>query len=1245
MKRRLHIWKALASFFVMLQVFISAMIPLQAGVRVEMASSGIRIMADSFEGGTLMMKTYNGLPAYCIEPRVDFSKEDVYDVSYFEQYQNLSASQREHIAEFSYFGYGYDGHSSPKDYAASQYLIWLEIDDTFVRNVTYYDEASGSQMTSDVEASIQRILSDVNEYQKETVFNVSGAVNEKNIKGSYYGTGTAGTDFFFDDISGALCHMKLAQNDFGDALAWSNNHVSIHLSSATAGEKRAKFISNTLSIGDRPLLLSDASGQFQKFFVRGDISRTALIQLHTLFTADLSKTDPEGRRIAGASFQLYDKTADAVIDTWISEQEAHHISGLEGDHVYVLSEEGAPVGYYYGNEISFQPERQTDISLADRPIRCSILKADENGLPVSGAQLQLIDQTDGRSLTFISTQDPYECGSFLKADHSYAVKELQAPIGCYAVQDIEFSVTHNDERPIQIIMKDPHINYEIIKKDEAGKPVKGASLSLYDVSSKEKELLKTWITGIEPMTIGDLLKAGHSYSIVENDAASKYFLAVDQNFTVSQYAEETERHEITVIDDHIRYVLQKVDENGKAVKDARLLITDITDPLDADRVVLDWHSTEEPLTINMFERGHTYRLQEIEGPDGYYLAADQIFTVPDHGDANPIVITCEDDHIVYSFLKTDTAGEPIENAELKIYEKTEQGEKEIRSFLSKKNAELIYGLKRNTDYVLKETKAPLGFYAASEIPFHTDEQGTAAPIAVVMEDQKIQAVLVKNDPAGRRVAGAVLEVKDHNTGQQIGTFQTSADADIEIGSLLQADHTYDVQEIAAPNGYYKAEAQVFTASSSEPSAIRIVMEDALIHASVKKTDLLGQTVPGAHLSLIHAEEILDQWISEDVPHDISSYLHAGEKYEIREDQPPQGYYAAEPIPFTISDTAAEETEISVKDMPIQYEILKTDEQGTPVPGVMLRLSDVTVPETQLIREWTTAETSEKFGRELCAGHQYLLEETALAAGYQEAESLRFTVSEKGIPQAVTVRMIDETNDISFLKTDEAGNPLADAEIEIQDKDGNVITSFLSDGTLKGITLDRMGKKISSYLIGGETYILHEKKAPFGYDLCADQIFQMTGTLAQPQVISLLDRPKAVYLQIDKRSADGSMPYLADCEITVYHAGTDEPALDLNGDKAQQLTAEKGIVSFRLPYTSDGYYVKETKAPDGYAIDPKEIPLSNDQEEFFHQESPQEIHVFDHKNVDTGTDLPYHAVMALLCAFGCLCFMKYPHEKA
>ena len=96
----------------------------------------------------------------------------------------------------------------------------------------------------------------------------------------------------------------------------------------------------------------------------------------------------------------------------------------------------------------------------------------------------------------------------------------------------------------------------------------------------------------------------HAYCVSEDDASTKYFLAVDEHFQVAEIPDEEEEHNIVVTDNHIQYQLAKVDENGTPVKDARLLITDVTDTLDQERTVLDWRSTEEPLIINLFERGH-----------------------------------------------------------------------------------------------------------------------------------------------------------------------------------------------------------------------------------------------------------------------------------------------------------------------------------------------------------------------------------------------------------------------------------------------------------------------------------------------------------------------------------------------------------------------------------------------------------------------------------------------------------------
>lgn len=1233
------------TIFVIIQMFVSLMIPVHAA-SVTMDLSGITIMADSFPGGHLMMKTYQGLPAYCVLPRVEYTTDDVYDVDDFETYDRLSAITREHIAEYSYFGYGYSNRTDVNYFAATQYLIWLEIDETFVVNVRYYDENTGEDITSAVEQCVEEIVSSVVEYQKETDFTLSGALSSAHLGNTYYGSGESGDTFIFDDTAGALHQMVLTQNDFGNALSFQEDKVTITLSPSTSGDCQAKFRSNTETIGERPLALVDSNGVYQSFFVRGDITKTAMIQLHTSFASDFNKLDNDGNVVSGAAMKLYDKTSQQVIEQWVSSESAHHVSGLEGNHSYILSEEDTPLGYYYGSEKTFHPLQSTSSNIIDEKIHCQLLKVNTDGKPVENAVLQIVDNQDGRSMQVTTRKEPLDCGSFLKAGHSYTVKELQAPVGYYYAQDITFTVSKEPSETIQISIKDEPIQYEITKKDENGKSVKGASLSLFDVNGNEKQLIQTWITGIEPIEIGNFLQAGHSYCVAENDASTKYFLAVDQNFMVSKYAENQESHVITITDNHIHYVLQKVDENGKAVKDARLVVTDITDPLDADRVVLDWRSTEEPLIVNLFERGHTYLLKEIESPDGYYQAEEQVFVVPTYGSAEPIVITCEDAHIVYRFNKVDVDGNAVMGAELKLFEKTTTGEVEIKTFTSGEEATTVYGLMNNRDYVLRETMTPDGYYTAKDILFHVNQTGTSEPITISMVDRQIEASIRKVNTKGKLVAGAVLSLKDETSGEHIMDFTTDDEQDMIIGHLLKEGHTYSVEEIEAPNGYYFTKRQLFTVQEGNDIAIEVVMVDENIEKNVQKQDLQGNALVGATLALVHDNEELVRWISDGNAYDLSSYLHAGWTYEIVEIESPQGFYVTSPITFSVAIEAPEKNEdVIVKNIPINYEIIKTDEKGNPISGVQLKLTDITNEDVEVIAQWTTEEEAKKFSSELIADHQYLLEETAIIAGFHEAASMTFQINKQGMPQTMTIHMIDETNDLSIIKTDEKGFPLAGAEIEIQDSEGNVITSFLSDDSLDGVSLNREGKKLSSYLLSGKTYILHEKKAPFGYEVCTDQTFVMNGTTSSPQLISLMDQPKTMYVRVDKRSAEGNMPFLEGCEVAIFNVATDEPVLSIRGEQAIALTGDDGRIDFELPYTSDGYYVKETKAPQGFMIDDSHKNLVNDQEDFFHDTTPQEVHIVDEKTVDTSTELPYHAIMALLCVMGCFYLMQLPHDKA
>lgn len=1139
---------------ILLQTAVSCVLPVHAAVKYDMVLSGIYMKGDYFTGANFKVKTYQGNAVYCIEPNVEASWDQIYDVGTLQDYQKLSAAQKQTVSEFAYFGYGYQGHQNGEDYVAAQYLIWNELDPVMIQGAHFYTTDMGDSRDELVYSTIERVREDIRKYHADAALVLNAPKETGPVGNAYQGSGEAGDVYTFTDTNGVLKDMALTENDFGGAMQRQDNTVTISLSRDTIGDRTLCFQKNTQLSGNSPMILYDHNNQYQTMGIRGDINKYVSIKLHTGMAASIQKSDGDGNSIAGSSLKLVDADTNQIIDNWISDLQPHSVHNLEGDHHYTVYEGDAPVGYYYADAVTFLPREENSIMVVDEPITYAVEKKDENGLPV-----------------------------------------------------------------------------------------KNASLSLYDVTLPEKKLVKEWRTGLEPEEIGAFLKAGNSYSIVENDVSTKYFLASDTEFTVPQSGNGKD-HVITITDAHIHYELKKVDDEGNSVKDATLVITDVTDPDDPDRVVLEWHSTEKPLLVNLLERGHTYQVRETECADGYYKMEDKIFQVPSYGSQEPVKISCVDARILYQVTKTDPQGNPVKNAGITLYEKSEQGDIPIRTFLSGEEPQLLRGLRNDTEYVCRETAVPAGYYQAEDVSFYVSQEGNANPVEIRLIDDPINVKVKKTDLTGKMLPGSILAVIDQAGGKEVCRFETGEEETV-IGSVLLIGHTYIVKELEAPSGYYKTEEQVFTVPQHADHGITITMQDAPIQVSAAKIDVEENPLPGASLALYEKETKITSWISGKEPQELSQFVKAGTSYEIREEASPDGYYFAAALPFTVEEYGPqEEVFLRIKDLPIQYEIQKVDEAGEYVSGVKLRLSNITEKEPEVIKEWTTREHTESFDVCLKAGSTYLLEETELAPGHAKASSQMFTIPYQGTMEPVRISMVDATNAISFLKTDEKGKPLAGSELEILDEEGTSIAAFDSSDDQNGIHVDENGRDISSCLMAGSTYILHEIKAPFGYRQAEDIPFTMSGTLDAPQMVTMMDQALDVYVKVDKRGAEGNMPLLSDCEITVLDKDTGEAAFDLNGNTAKALTDDDGTVSFRLPYTPKGYLVQETKAPEGYSIDPNKKELTVDQQAYFSNETPQQVHIVDQKNVDTGVDLPYHAFMALVCACGCFLLMMLTDEK-
>ena len=914
-------------------------------------------------------------------------------------------------------------------------------------------------------------------------------------------------------------------------------------------------------------------------------------------------------------------------------------TGISGKNRY----EDIPI-ILYGNEKDPEaqkhivtgsiPQRSYEIRINASEVPFLVQKTDEKGKSLKGASLTV--EKDGEIIdSWISDGDTHQLR--LKPGETYQIRETDAPDGYYC-RDSVFTVSedhHSDE--IMNVVNEDRIRYEVMKSDENGKPVEGARLALYDVTDGSAKLVKMddrqgnpWVTDGKPRDLSSYLHVNHTYSIVEEDVSTRYFLAEDAVFTVSQYAPEGNpmiRENMT--DHQILYRFAKIDENGNPVADAQLTIYD----LDQDgREVCHFTTGTQPTTVGILERGHHYRLVETMTPDGRFTMEEKEFTVPQYHQDGPITITGIDYSIVYYADKVNEKNEPVAGATMEIHDVTDGSDRLVESFVTTQNPHRITGLSAGHHYVLHEVSAPEGYYQADDVLFTVPEKGNQEPVHVRATDHSIHLPVRKTDTDGHPLADITLEVIEKETGMSIGSWQTKPDTDIEIGHLVQAGKEYILKETESVNGYYLHADIEFSVPEKyvEGNDITVTMQDAPIRIEVLKEDETGKPLEGAHITLREkdTDQVIHEWDSVTEPHDISSYVYPGRTYVLKETEIVAGHYEAVEQEFTVASYPKEDNPtvtLKMIDETVHYEIVKIDESGKPVRGVHLKVTDRETGEVK--DEWDTDENAHDLTGILDAGKTYILEETEWVNGVLQAQNMQFTVPKQGTSAAIRIEMLDETLDLAFLKTDENGKPLAGALLTILDDQKNEICSFTSTDDPHGVSRTEDGTAISSLLKGGSTYVLHEKKAPVGYETAEDITFTATGTLAVPQVISMTDRKGMIWIHLIKKDAGNPDQKLEGAELTVFRHKDDAIAKDPEGNDVVLYTDENGDAWTEILYDPQGYYVKETKAPEGYQITDLIYEVKPSEKIGFSEDHPVVIEVLNDREVKTGTGMDYRLLSA------------------
>lgn len=641
---------------------------------------------------------------------------------------------------------------------------------------------------------------------------------------------------------------------------------------------------------------------------------TPVIEQEAVFTNERQKVevsvvkkDAETQAtVAGAVFGLYAKEdilahgevivkADTLIGKVLSDEngKAVFMNDLPFGRYYI-KEEAAPDGYvssdkvieviaeYQGQEI---PVVELSSEYENKPTKISIKKTDlTTGVELEGAKLTVLDNDGNVVDSWTSVKGEEHLIERLTVGETYTLREELAPYGYLKAEEVTFTV--EDTAEIQKVeMKDdvPTGTLIINKKGEF----------LEDVTLADT--IGGWISHIFEYITGALKDVTFEVYALEDikaaDGESEDYYKKDE-LIATITTDETGIAKLSDLPLGKYYVKEKETAEGY-VLDGEIREIDLT-YVDQDTSEVtwsgDWQNNRQKVEVTVLKKEKDSD-RVLEGAV-FALAAKEDITNKD--------------------------GDVILEAGTVIEEKATDEDGKLTF-----EADLPLGF----SYTVKETSPAPGFTTTDEIQefTFTAESSEKATVSYefTFEDEPTVFEFTKTSlTTGEEIEGAKLTVTDEN-GKVVDEWVSGKEP--HIIKELVVGQTYTMTEILPALGYVTAESIRFTVDDIA-EVQKIEMKDDVTKVEISKTDIAGEELPGAKLTILDENgEVVESWTSTEEPHYIEM-LPIG-KYTLHEEAAPEGYLVAEDVAFEVKDTS-EIQKVVMKDEAEPEETPKTPETST-----------------------------------------------------------------------------------------------------------------------------------------------------------------------------------------------------------------------------------------------------------------------------------------------------------------------------
>ena len=860
---------------------------------------------------------------------------------------------------------------------------------------------------------------------------------------------------------------------------------------------------------------------------------------------------------------------EIVLD--VTEYGWYCIKEIQAPNGYLLSEDNVKFVFLEPNQTG-QKQVQVIFENAKKP-NLTINKVGSIGKePLQGAKFSLFyATTQGGAVEKIGDYITNEQGKIIIEEGTlkegwYKLQETEAPQG-YEIQGTgtyEFYLKAGESKEITI--ENVAKNSIVIKKVDAetGEPLAGANFSISIISDGNSSgthgtTIANVITNHNGVAVVTGLKSG-GYIIEETKAPTGYVMT-EQTQTIWLNKDDTSS--VTVTFENRKNAglgIKKMDSITKEpLADATFKVTDSKGQAVGTTNGLFRTDEKGFIHIPNLPTG-AYVIQEIQAPDGYVLDNTPQTVHIENGRLHTVeFFNTPKTSILIKKYDSETR-ELLQGARFKVTDSKGQNVGNGNGiFTTNENGTILVPNLKKGSYIVQEIQAPKG-YILDNTP-QTIEVDNGKVYTLEFYNKPTNSLIIQKYDSETKepLANALIKVeKLGNSVQLIGEYRTDETGRIVIPNLKAG--SYSVQEIQAPNGYILDNtAKTVVVKQGEPQVVELFNKKYDSLTIVKLDATTKQPLADATIKVTTVDDkFIGEYRTDETGTIVVPNLKAG-TYKVQEIKAPKGYILDDTVKLVhLKQGEPQKVEIyNSKKTGIQ--ILKRDSKtSNPLQGAKFEVRKVN---GELIgASYITDENGLITINDLEQGW-YTVKETTAPKGYALNNNVQ-NVEVKSDKYTQVVFENDKLGSIRLKKIDfVTRKPIPNVKFKITKESGENVGEFVTD---------KWGEINLVNMLEPTTYLIEEIAVAQGYALDKG-VRKVKIEVGTETMVEWENYPLATLdlLKIDERTKKP----IAGVEFEI-----------LNGKKQSmgKFTTDKdGRIYLEKKLGQGTYYVKETKAKDGY----------------------------------------------------------------